>query len=271
MGAIVIRRQGYGYAKASTSSRKLYELHAGNEVAIDDPDELSLFYRATIDSRAVYILKEEARRTSSVTEGASTPTPHTEIASEYCEGRSQSEHEPESPSARAQAHAARGLTGEPGPPRRSLAGIGVDGNDPLPWEPSAIPWRRVVTGLIGLGMVGIGLYLFFGGLFADCGDPYDGQCRAFAGFFLLAGPVLAVLGTPVVLAAVRRPGAIPRLVVAVCITLALGAPQSISAFAAAARSADAPAALVMFVVFGGVVLAGTFTVAYLIAPREVSK
>ena len=78
---------------------------------------------------------------------------------------------------------------------------------------------------------------------------------------LVIGPMFALLGTPVVLAAVRRPGAIRPLVVAGCITLM---PSTYFVFAAAVG--EARYALVSFVV-----VVGMFTVAYLIAPREVSK
>lgn len=61
MNAIAITRLSFAFAKASTSSRKVYELHPGDELPIDDPDELFDFYRATVDNQAVYILKEGAR------------------------------------------------------------------------------------------------------------------------------------------------------------------------------------------------------------------
>ncbi len=127
-------------------------------------------------------------------------------------------------------------------------------------------WRRAVTGIVGLGRVGLGLFLLYVGIRPECENSNDGLCVGIAQLLLLANPILALLGTPVVLAAVRRPGSIPPLVVAVCITLVFGVPPSISAFVVAAASDYALAALVSFVALGGV-----FTVAYLIAPREVSK
>ena len=143
-------------------------------------------------------------------------------------------------------------------------------------------WRRAVTAIIGLGMVGLGLFLLSVGMNPECDEsdlsgllylciPYDGTNRhlyhhvftvpSMASILLVIGPILALLGTPVVLAAVRRPGSIPPLVVAGCITLLPGIH-----FVFAAATGEALSALISFVASGVM-----FTVVYLSAPREVSK
>ena len=121
-------------------------------------------------------------------------------------------------------------------------------------------WRRALTGIIGLGMVGLGLFLLSVGIDPECQSSNDGLCLGIAQLLLFVGPILALLGLPVLLAAVRRPGSIPPLVVAGCSSLL----PSIW-FVVAAASGAALATLISFGAAGGL-----FTVTYLIAPREVS-
>ena len=168
-----------------------------------------------------------------------------DVAAEQRERRRQSEHVPASSSLPIQAQAGGELIGRPGPPQPTLA----------------IPWRRVATGIMGLGMIGLGLLLLYVGIRPGCEDDPSGLCIGIASMLLVIGPMFALLGTPVVLAAVRRPGSIRPLVVAGCITLMPGI-----YFVFAAAVGEALYALVSFVV-----VVGMFAVAYLVAPREVSK
>ena len=80
----------------------------------------------------------------------------------------------------------------------------------------------MVTGIFGLGTEALGLFLLYVGMNPECQDTDDGLCRGIAGLLLVVGPIFAHSGTLAVLAAVRRPGSIPPLVVAGAIALLPG-------------------------------------------------
>ena len=95
----------------------------------------------------------------------------------------------------------------PSPPKRPPADVGVTG-EPRPPRPSpAIPWPEVMMWVIGLGMICLGLFIVVVGARAGCAGDDDRYCGAATIIVVvLFGLVVSLLGTSVVIAAIRERG-----------------------------------------------------------------
>ena len=163
------------------------------------------------------------------------------------------------------ADEAKEMAGEPSPTQATPADDGVTG-EPRPPRPSpAIPWRRIITGVIGLGMIGLGLWFIVVVVAAaGCEGVDDRYCDAASTIaFVLVGLVVSLPGTPVVIAAIRPPGTVPPTVVAICIALPVALPAAaISVLLVVTGSGNL--AILWFFPFPVFL----FLLGYLIAPRR---